>query len=159
MGMSTSAKLIYGYHLESQAEGWLVAEAHGPDSDDYGLNLPWLGEDSDDFQSKAEDRLREATGYEEGDYRADPDGWRARRREAAAKIGVKFEAGGYEFGDLFLAAVDYEADLGETKEIDPAAMLAAGAAEADEKLRAALAILGLTPTQEKPAWLLTACRG
>lgn len=159
MGMSTSAKLIYGYRLRADEDGWQVKEVHPEDSDLYGLTLDWLGEDDDDFQGKAEERLMAAVGYEEGDYAADPDAWRQRRREAEAKIGVEFEAGGYEFGDLFLSAKKHSAYLGELEVVDPAVLAAEASPEADEKLRAALAVLGLTPTQEKPAWLLTACRG
>ena len=159
MGMSTSAKLIYGYRLRTEEDGWLVKEVHGKDSPEYGLKLDWLGEDGDDFQDKAQDRLLAAAGFEDTGYEADPDAWRARRKEARARVAVTFEIGGYEFSDLFMSVATHCADLGETEQIDPADMLAAANEDADEKLRTALAVLGLTPTQEQPAWLLTACRG
>lgn len=157
MGVSTSAKLIYGYRLKTE-DDWLVKEIHGPDSDEWGLNLPWLVE-SDDFQDKAEERLREAVGYVEGDFNADPDGWRQRLREADAKVGVKFEAGGYEYGDLFLATKTYRADLGEVEAVTPGGLLVMSGPTANDRLRRALEVLGVTPLQESPAWLLTACRG
>ncbi|WP_042400073.1 hypothetical protein [Streptacidiphilus carbonis] len=156
--MSTTAKLIYGYRLRADEDGWQVKEIHPKDSDLWGLNLDWLGED-DEFQDKAEERLMAAVGYEEGDFDADPDAWRQRRRDAEARIGVEFEHGGYQFGDLFLSAKKHSAYLGELTVIDPAVLAAEANAEADERLRAALAVLGLTPLEERPAWLLTACRG
>lgn len=158
MGMSSSAKLIYGYRLLADDEGWQVQEVHPDDSDDWGLNLDWLDNDNN-FDREAEARLLAAAGFEDRGYEDDPKGWRARKAEARARVGVEFVAGGYEFGDLFLSATVHRADVGELTVIDPAGLLATAGAEADERLRAALAVLGLTPTQGGPAWLLTACWG
>lgn len=158
MGMHVSAKLIYGYHLKNDDQGWLVREVHDEGSDEYGLKLDWLGED-DDFQSKAEDLLLAAAGFEDVGYDEDPDGWRTRSKEARARVAAVFVIGGYQYSDLFLAADQHRADIGETTEIDPANLLASAGDAADEELRSALELLGLTPVQEKPAWLLTACYG
>ncbi|MEY9842510.1 hypothetical protein [Streptacidiphilus sp. EB103A] len=157
MGTSTSAKLIYGYRLQSDNEGWLVQEALDENGEYDGLTLDWLEQDGD-FHSAAKDRLRAAVGYEEGDY-ADPQAWRARRNDANARVAVTFESSGYKYGDLFLAAAVHRTDLGDTEQIDPAAMSTAADEAANERLRFALGVLGLTPIQEKPAWLLTVCRG
>jgi hypothetical protein len=157
MGVSTSAKLIYGYRLKTDDE-WLVREKHDENSDLWGLKLDWL-DDDDDFQDKAEDRLLAAVGFEDSGYDTDPDGWRARRRAARQQVGVEFEYGGYELGDLLLAAKTYTIDLGEAKTIDPAELVTASGEKANTKLRWALEVLGLTPTQDGPAWLLTPCRG
>ena len=120
MGVSTSAKLIYGY--------------------------------------------RQAVGFEDSGYETDPEDWRRRLREAQAKVGVEFEYGGYEYGDLFLAASTVRVDLGDVKQIASGELLAveidrAGDGSAAVKLARALEVLGITPLQQSPAWLLTACRG
>jgi hypothetical protein len=159
MGISTSAKLIYGYRLRNENDGWLVKEVHDDDSPEYGLKLDWLGEDDDDFQDKAEDRLLAAAGFEDTGYEEDPDAWRARRKEARARVAVTFEIGGYEFSDLFLSVATYKAYLGELAQVTPGGLLVQSGAVADDRLASALATLGLTPLQEQPAWLLTACRG
>lgn len=159
MGVTTKAELSYGYRLRANGGEWLVKEVHPDDSDEYGLNLDWLSEDDEDeFEDKATERLLAALAdFTETDWRA--DGYFDRQREAKARLGVAFETTGWEGEDLLLVTKQYGAYLGEAEQIDPAALLAVSDDAAGERLRKALEVLGMTPLQERPTWLLTAYRG
>ena len=157
MGTTTRAELSYGYRLQGNDGQWLVKEVHPEDSDEYGLNLDWL-DDEDSFDDMAMKRLLAAlAGFTETDWRA--PGYFDRKREAEARLGVAFGRTGWEADDLLLVTKQYGAYLGDAEEIDPAEMIAAAGAAADERLGQALEVLGMTPLQERPAWLLTAYRG
>ncbi len=149
MGTSTSAKLIYGYHLKSEDDGWLVQPVDGKDDDDWDAIVSDAGED----------RLRESVGFDGTGYEDDPEDWRARRRAADAKVGVTLEHGGYDFADLYLSARTYEVYFSnKCAAIDPAVLAAESGEDANRRLRRALRALGVTPIQEEPAWLLTGLR-
>lgn len=156
MGMITQGELSYGYRLQGSDGTWLVREVHPEDSDEWGLNVDWL-DDEDSFDRAAKDRLLASVGFTGADYQA--DGYYDRRTAAEERLGVKLERTGWEAEDLLLITRQFTAELGEAQAIDPAVLLAEVQGDADEKLRQALAVLGLTPLQEQPAWLLTAYRG
>lgn len=149
MSTSTSAKLMYGYHLKNDEDGWLIQPVDGKDEDDWDAIISDAGED----------RLRESVGFDGTGYDDDPEDWRTRRRAADAKVGVVLEHGGYDFSDLYLSAKTYEVYFSaECMTIDPAVLLAEAGEDADARLRHALQALGVAPVQEKPAWLLTGLR-
>ena len=157
MGTTIKAELSYGYRLQGGDGDWLVREVHPDDSDEWGLNLDWFNEDEDSFDEAAKRRLLASAGFTETDYNA--DGYYDRQRAAEDRLGVVLERTGYEANDLLLVTKQIGAYLGEAETIDPAVLAAEAGSEANERLRSALAVLGLTPTQEQPAWLLTAYRG
>lgn len=156
MGQSTNAMLVYGYHLGSSDGGWLVEGAG-----EYGElpELPWLDEDNEDggdFQESAERRLlAEIAGFTET-WSSGNEGYHQREREAKARLGVEFDthcSGDYPM--YLLIAKGITVYRGDVKHIDFAALTAEVQEKgADAKLRAALAALGLTPTQERAQWLL-----
>jgi hypothetical protein len=149
--MSASGILAYGYNLGG-GDGWEIAE-----TGEYGeLALDWFDpEDEDtDFVTEAEKRLLVAAGFTETDWRA--DGYFAREREAKAALGVRFES--YCSGDYSqyaLATKVITVSWGEVEQIDMVELVEAPNVHGwDDKLRAALETLGLTPKQESPRWLL-----
>lgn len=151
MGFQTHATLAFGYHLSSHSEGWYLA-----DTEDHGApDLDWFDPDEDQFEEVAMDRLLASVGFSWAS-----DGSDHKQYEAAlSRLGVEFVSSGYEGGELFLVSAKWEPDLGEVEEIDPGEILSAASDEAREKLRGALALLGITPEQEQPAWLLATYRG
>lgn len=161
MGVSTDAYLVYGYHLGSDEGGWLLREAEGK----YGeLRLDWLpdpdeerDEDEDDdsgFATLAMNRLVQAAGFTETDWQV--DGYFARRREAEKRLGVEFVSHcSSEYPMWILGTRLYDASRGQVVEVDPMAL--ANHQDLDtwnEKLTQALQVLGITPLQEQPRWLL-----
>jgi hypothetical protein len=158
MGTITKAELSYGYRLQGGDGQWLVREVHPEDSDEWGLNVDWITEDDEDnFDEIAQQRLLASVGFIETDYNV--DGFFGRQRAAEERLGVKLERTGWEFNDLLLVTKQIGAYLGEAETVDPAALAAEEASDAGDRLRSALAVLGMTPVQEKPAWLLTARKG
>lgn len=151
MSTSTNGILAYGYDLAGGDAEWKVREVG-----EYGeLELGWLDEEDDDFWTVAEKRLLAAAGFTETDYTV--DGYWDREREAEARSGVEIES--YCSGDysmLMLAARGsiMTAHRGDCKPVDFTV-----APDWDDKLRAALEVLGLTPTQERAQWLLCSYRG
>ena len=161
MGTTIKAELSYGYRLQGSDGEWLVREVHPDDSDLWGLNLDWFDNedgDEDNFDEAAKRRLLATVGFTETDWRV--DGYHDRQRAAEDRLGVQLERTGYEAEDLLLVTKQIGAYLGNAEVIDPAILVAEGErGDADARLRSALAVLGLTPVQEQPAWLLTAYRG
>lgn len=150
MGTSTDGILAYGYNLGGDDSGWEVAEA-----DEYGgLTLDWLAEDDDDFETAAMNRLLAAAGFTETDWQV--DGYFKRKNEAEKNLGVGFET--YCSGDYplyILAAKVITVSRGYVEPIDVTALQCEPVENHwDDKLRGALSTLGMTPKQEKPAWLL-----
>jgi hypothetical protein len=157
MGTITKAELSYGYRLFGD-EQWLVREVHPEDSDDYGLNVDWLtADDEDDFDGIANRRLLASVGFTETDYQA--DGYYERLHAAEQRLGVQLERTGYEAADLLLITRQLGSYVGDVELVDPAVLAAEDASDAGDRLRAALAVLGLTPIQEQPRWLLTCYKG
>lgn len=157
MGTTIKAELSYGYRLQGSDGQWLVREVHPDDSDEWGLNLDWFDEDEGSFDEAAGRRLLASVDFTETDYTV--DGYFDRQRAAEGRLGVKLERTGYEAEDLLLVTKQIGAYVGEAETIDPDVLAAEAGGEADARLRSALAVLGLTPLQAQPAWLLTAYRG
>lgn len=154
MGMDPRARLVYGYALggDADGEGWLIGEAG-----EYGEWEPdWIGED--DIISAAEKRLMASVGFTETDYKA--DGYFDRAREAKAQLGVEFVSHGGEYSCWALAAWKVTVEWGEVAMVDLAALMSERVdGDWDAKLAHAITALGVTPKQERPAWLLLAAYG
>lgn len=156
MGQSTDGILAYGYDLGGD-EGWKI-EGLG----EYGEfpELPWL-DDTDGFQESAERRLlAEIAGFTER-WAQGSEGYWDREREAKARVGVQFDT--YCSGDYpmyLLATKVITVYRGDVKDIDMAALAVEPEMNGwDEKLRAALTALGITPQQAEPRWLLASYWG
>lgn len=152
MGTSTNAILAYGYDLGGDESEWKVEQAG-----EYGSlpRLDWFDPDGDDgFVTAVEEWLLAAAGFSETDWRA--DGYFDRKREAEATVGVKFAS--YCSGDYpmwIIAAKVITVHRGDVKTLDLDALAREPAEHCwDEKLDAAMRTLGLTPTQDRPKWLL-----
>ena len=154
MGMDPRGRLVYGYALggDENDEGWLIEEAS-----EYGEWEPdWMGDN--DLISAAEKRLLASVGFAETDYKA--DGYFDRLQDAKGRLGVEFVSHGGEYSCWALATYKVTVEWGEVAELDLAALMAARVeGDWDAKLAAAVAALGVTPKQAKPAWLLLAYYG
>lgn len=154
MGMDSKARLVYGYALggDEDDEGWAISEAS-----EYGEWEPdWMGDD--DVISAAETKLLESVGFTETDWEA--DGYFDRKREAEARLDVKFVPHGGQFACWALATHVVTVEWGEVAELDLAELMAARVeGDWDAKLAHALAVLGITPKQGRPSWLLVAAYG
>lgn len=157
MSMTIRAELRYGYNLGGDENGWEFAEV----DDEYGTTptVPWWDEDGESLGEQAEEQLFRAVGFTGADWNA-PD-YGERRRAAAAKIGVELESTGHEGTRVLIVAKGrkYHSSPSDVTELDPAAMGAAADEAANEALASAVKVLGITPKQEKPAWLLTCYYG
>ncbi|SOE25676.1 hypothetical protein [Streptomyces sp. OK228] len=146
MGQSTNGILVYGYDLAGGDAEWKVREVG-----EYGeLRLDWLDVEENDFESAAEKRLMASVGFTETDYMV--DGFFDREREAEARLGVEFKSycsGEYPMYTLAAKGSVLTAYRGDCKHVDFTV-----SPEWDDKLRDALAVLGMTPTQEQAQWLL-----
>ena len=134
--------------------GTLVREAS-----EYGaLTLDWLpdpeAEEDYDVPDLMLTRLLEASGFTEADWQA--EGYFARKRAAEEALGVEFETYCSDSYQMYLlAAKVITVYRGDVELIDMAALGdSATLAAYDEKLAASLRVLGITPVQDKPAWLL-----
>lgn len=154
MGNAASGILAYGFDLGSDESEWLVEEV-----DEYGgldvARFAWFNQDDDDdFVTQAGDHLLAASGFTETDWES--EGYFERERVAKDAVGVVFEShcsGDYPI--YVLAAHVITVYQGHVKELNLAELAKdAAAGDWDRKLRGALQVLGLTPKQEKPAWLL-----
>lgn len=158
MGTSTNAVLAYGYNLGGADAGWAFREVG-----EYGeAALDWYdpeAEDDEGFASAAAARLLASVGFTEkwGD---NPDGNYFERERAAAKsLGVELESYCHgEYPMYVLAAKVITVYRGGAEILDPAE-LAKIPPEWNERLAAAVTALGITPTQERPAWVLVSYWG
>lgn len=160
MGQSTNGIVAFGYDLGAGEGGWKVEQVG-----EYGdLKVPWYDSDADEA---SDDENEDADGSTAVGrlygvlYESIPDAPEVKwswDRETAVKerLGVWLES--YCSGDYpmyILATYETTVYRGDTKLLDMAALEARRAAEGwDEKLAHALSVLGLTPTQEQPGWLL-----
>ena len=158
MGQSTDGILAYGYDLGGEDE-WKVREAG-----EYGeLAVDWLPdpetEEDYDVLDLLTTRLLAASGFTETDWEA--EGYYRRKDAAEKALGVEIETCCSDDYTLYLlAAKVITVHRGDAKVIGMAALsdpaLLAGY---DAKLASAVAALGITPLQEKPAWLLSSWLG
>ncbi len=151
MSTSTDAILAYGYDLGGEEE-WRVEQL----DEDGALQLDWFDPEAEDadFIETATDRLLAGAGFTETDWHA--PGYFDRKAEAETRVGVEFDT--YCSGDYplyVIAAKRVTVARGYIENLDLAA-LARDVIELrwDEKLAAALQVLGITPKQSKPGWLL-----
>ena len=154
MGQSTDAMLVYGYNLGGE-EDW---ELEGLGECGELPDLPWYDADDgdDDFQGAAERRLlAEIAGFSET-WSSENEGYFDRERAAKARLGVEFDthcSGDYPM--FLLATKVITVYRGSVKDIDMAALAVEPETNGwNEKLRAAVQALGITPKQERPQWLL-----
>jgi hypothetical protein len=155
MGQSTNGILAYGYDLGGGDE-WKVQEAG-----EYG-GLPQLNwynpddEDSDGFPELAERRLlAEITGFTET-WSSGNEGYFDREKAVKGRLGIQLGMYcSHEYPEYLLATEVITVYRGDIKGIDMADLAGAPAREGwDDKLRAALTVLGLTPKQDRAKWLL-----
>lgn len=151
MGRTASGLLVYGYDLGGPEDGWKIAEA-----DECGDWEPeWSTED--DVIDAAGRRLRASVGFEETDRQA--DGYWERAREADVRTGVEFGCVGPD-ESWVLCAFRVDADGSETVPLDFVELAARAEREGwDARLARAVVALGITPTQERPQWLLASAYG
>lgn len=157
MGTSTDAMLMYGYHLGSDDGGWLIEEVDEYGSIDYS-RVEWLAEYSEDDEidvvDLAEKRLLASVGFTETDWQA--EGFYERQEAAEDRVGVAFESHCSDQVPMYvLCAAKYLAYRGDALPLDLGQLVARVADDGlDAKLSVALATLGITPKQKRPAWLL-----
>lgn len=156
MGQSTNAILAYGYNVGGGESEWNIEEA----DEDGDWTPPWVDpDDENDLITAAETTLLAAAGFTETDWRA--DGYYERKEAAEAQVGVEFES--HCSGDYpmwLLVAHTTTVYRGDVKEIDFAALEATRIEQDwDAKLRNAADVLGMTPKQESPRWMLVSYWG
>jgi len=147
MGQSTNAMLMYGYDLDT-TDAWKIVEAG-----EWGeLSAPWYDEDSDlESVEQATKALYDAIpGAPEVE-----DDWQ-RDEPVKEHYGVWFEghcSGSYTM--YALVAFENTAARGYPELIDWRGLdEQRGREDWDGKLARALEVLGITPKQERPSWLL-----
>lgn len=149
MGTSTNAILAYGFNL---GEGNLIRE-----TGEYGeVNLPWLSDDDGLFEAMQQRLLAEMAGFTETWETRVGDGYFKREEEAKARLGVQIV---HHCSDscpmIVLAVAETTAHRGEPVPLDLAAYSQEPAANGwDERLARAVEVLGMTPLQPRPQWLL-----
>ncbi|WP_405961200.1 hypothetical protein OG235_36670 [Streptomyces sp. NBC_00024] len=160
MGRSSNAVLVYGYDLGGPDEWKLRSLGQ------YGElpSLDWYddedddGDDSLDFATAAQDRLRAAVaGFtEEWTPDARETGYYDRRRAAEQSVGVKVETYCSHSAPMFaLAAHVTTVHRGHVDYIDPQDLLDRPSTEDwDSRLIVAVEALDLVPVQEHPRWFL-----
>jgi hypothetical protein len=151
MGSDPEARLGYGYDLGSGDATWKLANAP-----EYGLpELPWLVDD--DFTESLADHLLATIGeFTETDFRA--EGFFKRKEAAEQRVGVRLDRSGtWDYTGHLLVAINSRqaVEWSDSMKLDLTYMTGEGRlAKWDAKLAAALSVLGLTPTQERPQWLV-----
>jgi len=149
MGQSTNAVLMYGYDLDT-ADGWEIVEAG-----EWGeLNAPWYDEDNDEDLTSVEQAVKAL-------YDAIPDAPEAdddwdRQKAVKEHYGVWFEDHCSDAYTMYaLVTFENTARRGYPELIDWRALEEQRDREDwDGKLARALGVLGITPKQERPGWLL-----
>lgn len=159
MGVSTNGVLAYGYDLGGGEAEWKI-QGLG-DYEEWKPDWFERGEDDgdDDVVTAAEQHLLRASGFTETDWSV--DGYFERKRAAEAALGVEFEtycSGEYPIWALVAHSITCR--RGDAQQIDFAALEAQRVEEGwDAQLQHALTVLGITPEQAKPSWLLLSYMG
>ena len=156
MGMNVEATLAYGYDLGA------IEDFKAAQRSEYGSpNLPWFNEDTEDDDQVSDvpdagtKTLLASVGFTE-EWSRDVPGFYDRQRAARERLGVDFDySGSHDYPGFILYAKGSEqsVDWAEALALDPAE-IAASRPDWDAKLTAALAVLGITPTQDGPRWLV-----
>ncbi|GCE02198.1 hypothetical protein [Embleya hyalina] len=151
MGVDTNAILAYGYDIGG-GEPWRIREATGANGE---IELDWYDPDSDGFIELCRERLMAGVGITARRPPRDETGFE-RERAAREALGVEFETYCSDGQPMYLlAAHAIIVARGDIKTIDLDALRAVPGREGwDAKLAAAVAALGITPTQDRPRWLL-----
>jgi hypothetical protein len=154
MTVATDALLVYGYDLGS-IEEWKVNQV-----DDIGeLSVPWYQPDTDDFSEVLCQHLLTFTPPGRpgggGDADAGADGG-AGETEVMARCGIELVLHcSLAVPRYVLSAKTITAARGELVTVDVAALAVERRREDwDGRLLRALDVLGLTPLQPRPVWLL-----
>jgi hypothetical protein len=156
MGADSEAIIAYGYALGSSEAGWAIK---GVDVlDDF--DPEWLSEDLD-FREGVEARLLAAVGFEEtwatATAAGTTDGYWKRRTEAEQEVGVKLiGCCSYDYPFWVLATRQEDVEWG-AKPLDPAWLVATP--DEGERLKWALGVLGIEPTQDAPTFVLASMYG
>lgn len=150
MGMSSDAKLVYGYDLGGDASEWLIRE-----TGEYGgLAVDWYdieAVDGIDFREAMVDRIK-AAGLVDDDW----DGFLLDGQPGD----LRFVYYSYEWGAHILATHEVESGSYGSAVVDLAELAAhPDIPEWDAKLAAAIAAIGITPTQDRPRWILCSSYG
>ncbi len=132
MGHSPSAILAYGYNLSGGDRSWDVEEV---DEDRGVLVAEWFDEE-DESQDFVEAAIARLNGIR----------------------GITFAHHGYrDSPEITIAAYVAEQDWDAVTSLDLGVLVSRVVLENwDAKLRAALLVLGITPTQRQPGWMLCA---
>jgi len=154
--MSTNGVLVYGYNLSNGEDDWAIQEAV-----EYGDWSPeWASDPEDpDVVEDADRHLLASVGFTEDDWSA--DGYFDRKKAAKAQLGVELESYcSSEYPMYALSAHTITCYRGDHQTVDFAALESLRVEQDwDAKLQHALTVLGITPTQEKPCWLLLSYMG
>jgi hypothetical protein len=148
VGVSTDAILAYGYDLGGEGSEWLVREL----DESSAPSWPWL-EDGEDFLDLASSQLLTAAGLTESD-------WYAREGHlvspAMGLLGVDFvKHCSQKYPNWVLAAHVVTVHRGYSALVDFGELDARRVEQDwDIKLARALQLLGITPVQLAPKWLL-----
>lgn len=155
MGTSTDAILAYGYNLGE----WDKIQ----ETDRFGTpDLPWMDDDSDDdYESQAMRSLLNASGFTETWETRTGDGYFAREEAATTALGVQLETYCSDNAPMhILAAKVVTVARGDCQVLDLPALMAEPVDQGwDDKLHRACEVLGITPTQERPGWVLVSYWG
>lgn len=161
MSSLPNAKLVYGYELGDPVEGMEVRER----DDEGGLKTAWYDwEDDPDEVIRDFPPVMTRVLYESiPGVPVDVDDW-DRRETVREQLGVWFEAHGNDGTTRWLLVAEvHDVDCGERKAIRPEALRRRPADMRDSvdgrQLAHALTVLGLTPLQPRPEWLLVAEAG
>lgn len=152
MSQSTNGLLVYGYDLGSE-EKWKVREW---DDEEYVLNVPWIDSDAEEVTDWGEALARQVvTAWNAARGTTYNPGKWSDQEDVLKLAGIEFET---YCSDSYPMYVLCAAEASETayrgKCIDVTGKIAASRPAWDEQLAWALAALGMTPLQGKPAWLL-----
>lgn len=148
MGSNATGILAYGYDL---GESPAFAELDEYDTPDW-----W--DDGNDFGTAAERRLLDASGFVER-YEDGHERYFVREGFARVALGVQLERNSCDEAPTWLLAAHViTGDWGSGTPVDLDA-LNRDREQYDERLAWAIDVLGIKPTADTPAWLLSADYG
>lgn len=159
MGSSAHGELIYGYELGGY-DGWSINQ-----TGEFGeLEVDWFRDDEDadhnDFVEACQRRLLASAGAH---VSADPDEYVDLEELVKEQFGVQFYWHGnatYSASNCALGTYQAHAYGYETKILDLVDLVVKPEMDGwDQRLALVIEILGITPKQPKPAWILTSSYG